>query len=147
MSSMQFVAEDVATNPDAEDPKRQPFSSLNNLQVWQDAVELTEMIYAITGTFPEHEQQGLTTEWRLAAVTVSARIAEGKARYNAPQFMECLLAARGGLFEVVTLSRVCHSQQLVTEEQHNELEERCDKLTRRLSRLINTLKNQTDFDN
>ena len=50
------------------------------LKAWQQAMDLVESVYVATSTFPAHEQFGLTSQMRRAAVSVPANVAEGFAR-------------------------------------------------------------------
>ncbi len=62
--------------------------SLKELQVWQKGIELVEMVYKITATFPEEEKYGLRTQMRRAAVSIPSNIAEGHLRKTAKDFKQ-----------------------------------------------------------
>ena len=63
--------------------------SFEELEVWRKAHQWTLSVYRFTEHFPKHELFGLTSQFRRAAVSVPANIAEGfkkrgradKARY------------------------------------------------------------------
>jgi four helix bundle protein len=59
------------------DNKREPAKSFRDLIVWQRAHELVLMVYKVTKEFPKDEMYGLTSQFRRAAVSVAANIAEG----------------------------------------------------------------------
>jgi len=63
---------------------REPAKSFEDLLAWQKAHSFALMIYRLTGTFPKHEMFGLTSQFRRAAVSVPANIAEGFRRRGAP---------------------------------------------------------------
>ena len=63
-------------------------------------MELAELVYAITGQFPRHEQYGLTAQTRRAVVSVSSNIAEGAGRWSAADFARHVTYAMGSLNEV-----------------------------------------------
>src|SRR6185436_5185450 len=50
--------------------------SFRDLQCWQKAMDLAELVYGITGKFPRHERFGLTSHARKTAVSVPSNIAE-----------------------------------------------------------------------
>jgi len=50
------------------------------LDVWKEAMNLVETIYAFSAHFPSHEQYGLTGQIRRSAISVASNIAEGAAR-------------------------------------------------------------------
>jgi four helix bundle protein len=56
---------------------REPAKSFEDLFVWQKAHSFVLTIYGLTGTLPEHERFGLSSQFRRAAVSIPANIAEG----------------------------------------------------------------------
>jgi four helix bundle protein len=56
---------------------REPAKSFEDLLVWQKAHSFVLTVYRLTGTFPKHEIFGLTSQFRRAAVSIPANIAEG----------------------------------------------------------------------
>ncbi len=54
--------------------------SYKDLIVWQKAMDLAEMVYQLTMSFPKEEMYGLTNQLRRAAVSIPSNIAEGQAR-------------------------------------------------------------------
>ena len=55
-------------------------SSFKNLLVWQKAHEFVMEVYKVTKDFPKDELYGLTSQFRRAAVSIPANIAEGYIR-------------------------------------------------------------------
>jgi len=51
--------------------------TFEDLIVWQKAHQLVLEIYKFTSYFPNHELYGLTSQFRRAAVSIAANIAEG----------------------------------------------------------------------
>lgn len=76
--------------------------SYRDLIVWQKSIDLVEMVYQATKTFPKEELYGLTNQLRRAAVSVPSNIAEGHARKSTAEFRNFLSIARGSLAEVET---------------------------------------------
>jgi four helix bundle protein len=60
------------------------------------------MIYRLSSGFPSHEQFGLTSQVRRAAVSVASCIAEGHARSSRRDFARFVSMAMGSLAEVET---------------------------------------------
>jgi len=52
-------------------------TSFRDLVVWQQAMDLADLVYDITERFPREERWGLTFQMRKAAVSVPSNIAEG----------------------------------------------------------------------
>jgi four helix bundle protein len=61
---------------------REPSKSFEDLLVWQKAHAFVLMAYRLTGAFPKHEIFGLTSQFRRAAVSIPANIAEGFRRHG-----------------------------------------------------------------
>jgi len=60
----------------------EPAKSFEDLMVWQKAHSFVLLIYRLTGRFPKHEIFGLTSQFRRAAVSIPANIAEGFRRHG-----------------------------------------------------------------
>ena len=56
---------------------REPAKSFEDLLVWQKSHSFVLIVYKLTGAFPKHEIFGLTSQFRRAAVSIPANIAEG----------------------------------------------------------------------
>ena len=72
------------------------------LEAWKCAMELVEITYRMTATFPSQEQFGLISQMRRAAVSVPSNLAEGAARDGNREFARFLSIARGSLCELDT---------------------------------------------
>ena len=77
--------------------------SHRDLKVWQISLDLAETLYRITSEWPKHEQYGLVSQVRRAAVSVPANIAEGAGRRTPGEFVHFIGIARGSLAELETL--------------------------------------------
>jgi len=76
--------------------------SYQDLIAWQKAVDLVELVYQATATFPREEVYGLTSQMRRAAVSIPSNIAEGQGRQSTGEFKQFLGHAKGSLFELET---------------------------------------------
>ncbi len=73
-----------------------------NLDVWQNAMDMTVAVYRLTETFPQHELYGLISQMRRCAAAVPANIAEGRGRSGDAEFRRFLNIAAGSLAELET---------------------------------------------
>ncbi len=64
--------------------------SYRDLLVWQKSMDLVVAIYRITQKLPSHEQFGLTSQLRRAAVSVPSNIAEGYGRQSSGNYRQFL---------------------------------------------------------
>jgi four helix bundle protein len=70
------------------------------LQAFELADELAVMIYQATRAFPKEEIYGLTSQMRIAAVSVSSNIVEGCARESQTEYLRFLEISFGSLREL-----------------------------------------------
>jgi four helix bundle protein len=76
-------------NPESR-TKRNPARDFTELIVWQKAHGFVLKVYGVSRKFPPDEKFGLTTQFRRAAVSVAANIAEGfkkKGRLDKVRFL------------------------------------------------------------
>jgi four helix bundle protein len=94
------------------------------LLVWQNAHDLTLLIYQVSKTFPRDELHGLTDQMRRAAVSVPANIAEGYARASKKEFLQFLYIANGSLAEIEYYIELTKDLGYINIETYNALEEK-----------------------
>ncbi len=78
---------------------RAPAKSFTDLIVWQKAHDFVLLVYTTTRNFPKEELYGLTSQFRRAAVSIPANIAEGFRRHSKPDKARFLNIAEGSLEE------------------------------------------------
>lgn len=105
------------------------------LDAWQLAVELSDVVYRVTRTFPADERFGLTSQLRRAATSVPANIAEGSGRVSDRDNLRFLEMAYGSLMEVVSHLEVATRQSFIRPEDRETLRIQADRLARVLSGL------------
>jgi len=76
-----------------------PARSFADLEVWQNAHSFVLKIYRLTAGFPDHERFGLTSQFRRAAVSIPANIAEGFRKFTAADKARFMNTAEGSLEE------------------------------------------------
>jgi len=79
--------------------QRAAAQSFRDLIVWQKAHEFVLETYRMTRCFPREELYGLTSQFRRAAVSVAANIAEGFKKRGRADKMRFLNIAEGSLEE------------------------------------------------
>ena len=112
------------------------------LEVWRDSMELVEMIYKISGNFPDSERFGLTSQIRRAAVSVPSNIAEGAARRSTPEYLRFLSIARGSLSEIATQIQI--AVRLGYSKTSPRLDQYVDLIFAKLTALMNALHKRGD---
>jgi four helix bundle protein len=113
--------------------------NFEKLDVWQEAINFADSVYALTRTFPEAERFGLTNQMRRAAVSISSNLAEGSSRSSRPDFARFVEIATGSLFEVVSQSTISKRQGFLSEDDFARLYSACEKQSKMLSGLRRSL--------
>lgn len=79
--------------------QNRPARSFEDLTVWRKAHEFVLSVYAVTRTFPDEEKFGLVSQFRRAAVSIPANIAEGFRKHGKDDKARFLNMAEGSLDE------------------------------------------------
>ncbi|MBI2987469.1 MAG: four helix bundle protein [Deltaproteobacteria bacterium] len=74
--------------------------SVEDLDVFKLAHELTLRIYKVTADFPREESFGIVSQMRRAVSSVGANLVEGSMRLNSREFRQFVGIARGSAAEV-----------------------------------------------
>ena len=100
------------------------------MRAWKHAHELMLRIYRETRSFPHHEQFGIQSQMRRAAVSVAVNIAEGSKRGSDRDFAHFLDIAHGSLAEVEALILASRDLEYLTKEVSDELLARTEEAAR-----------------
>ena len=73
--------------------------SFESLIMWQEAHKVTLLVYELTKSFPKEELFGLTSQFRRAAISISANIAEGYKKRGSADKLRFLNISQGSLEE------------------------------------------------
>jgi len=116
-----------------------------DLKVWQQAMELVEMIYIATENFPKKEQYRLVDQLCRAVVSVPSNIAEGSMRHTTKEYIRFVGIAQGSLAEVETQIMISKKLNYLEESYYlqimnvaSEVGKMLNGLNYSLSRKINT---------
>jgi four helix bundle protein len=109
------------------------------LDVWQKAIDLADLVYSKTKSFPADERIGLTNQMRRAAVSISSNSAEGRTRVSDADFARFVEIAIGSPFEVISESTVGKRQGYLSEDSFAAIYKVAEQQGRMLSGLCRTL--------
>ena len=73
--------------------------SFENIIAWQKAHSFVLLVYRVTGHFPKDEIFGLTSQFRRAAVSIEANIAEGYKKLSKADKLRFFNISQGSLEE------------------------------------------------
>jgi four helix bundle protein len=76
-----------------------PAKTFEDLVVWQKAHQLVLAVYSLSRAFPRSETYGLTSQFRRAAVSIAANIAEGFRKRGKAGKLRFLNMAQGSIEE------------------------------------------------
>ena len=115
-------------------------AGFEDLEVWQQAHQLTIDVYKLARQFPPDERFRYTDQICRASTSIPTNVAEGTGRYGKRDFKHFLYIARGSLEETKYLLLLGKDLGFVTQEDYNGLRGRCNNVGKLLNGLINSLK-------
>jgi four helix bundle protein len=114
-------------------------STHKDLDVWKLSMNLVEMIYELTKSFPKEEQYGLKSQMRRSAVSVPSNISEGAARKGNKEYIQFLYIALGSLSELET--QLLISIRLKYCDKNNDAINLVEEIRKKLLNFIKYFKN------
>lgn len=103
--------------------------SFESLLVWQHAHAFVLKAYHVISTFPTYEQFGLSSQFRRAAVSIPANIAEGYRKISKADKLRFLNISQGSLEECRYYIRLSFDLNYINEQIKNELTESLEKVS------------------
>lgn len=103
-------------------------NKLEELKIWNKAIDLTVEVYKATSNFPSDERFGLISQSRRAAVSISSNIAEGAGRNSMKEFNNFLGMANGSSYELQTQLIIANKLDLLSIDILNPLLLQIDEL-------------------
>ncbi len=98
-----------------------PTFSFEDVIAWQKAHALTILVYRLTREFPKDELFGLTSQFRRAAVSVEANIAEGYKKLGKAEKLRFLNISEGSLAECRNYAILSRDLKYIAEEQYQDM--------------------------
>lgn len=102
--------------------------SFKDLIVWQKAHRFVLKVYKFTSRFPKEEKYGLTSQFRAAAISIAANIAEAFAKRTKPEKIRLMNIAQGSLEECRYYIVLSNDLDYGTDKELDELAEESSKL-------------------
>jgi len=119
---------------------REPAKTFEDLLVWQKAHSFVITVYRLTGTFPKDEIFGLTSQFRRAAVSIPANIAEGFRRIGKSDKARFFNIAQASIEE-------CRYYLILTKDLEYADTQEANRLIQEISKLLDAyLKNILNSD-
>lgn len=103
-------------------------------------MELAQLVYSATASFPKSEMYGLASQIQRAAVAIPSNIAEGFSRKHPKEFKHFLSIAYGSAAELETQLILSESLKLVKEETFHQLISLLTEIRKMLNKLMSVIK-------
>jgi len=114
-------------------------NSVEELDVFKKAHQLTLHIYRITAQFPTDERFGLVSQMRRAAVSIASNLIEGSHRLNTGEFRQFVGIARGSAGELKYGLMVARDLGYRSEKDYAPLRTELDDIAKMLMGLATSL--------
>ena len=95
--------------------------SFEQIIAWQKAHSFVLVVYRITRHFPEDERFGLTSQFRRAAISIEANIAEGYKKLSKADKLRFFNIAQGSLEECRDYHLLSRDLEFINNEEFEEL--------------------------
>lgn len=101
-------------------------NSFEDLTCWKKARELKVALYNLATKLPSHEQFGLASQIRRAAVSITANIAEGFGRFTYNEKIHFTHISRASVMECKDHVYSCFDANYITQSEFDSLYSQCD---------------------
>ena len=121
--------------------------SYRDLDVWKASVDLVDLVYKATESFPRSERYGLVQQIRKSSVSIPSNISEGQGRRTTGDFIHFLSNAEGSLCELDTQLIISIRLRMATKAGLNQIFLKMVEVRRMLSRLRRALEKRRQVTN
>lgn len=90
-------------------------------------MDLVELVYQLTNTFPKEEMYGLTSQIKRSAISVPSNIAEGAGRRSNAEFANFLTISIGSLSELDTQIELANRLKFLDDQNYSKVIEEIDQ--------------------
>ena len=113
-----------------------------DLEVWQKAKELTNLIYSLSSSGSFSRDFGLRDQMRRASVSIMSNIAEGFESQTQALFIQYLWRAKGSAGELRSQLYIASEQAYLAEAEFNSAFSLAEICSKQLARFIQYLESQ-----
>lgn len=114
-------------------------NSFRDLRVWQAGMDLVEIVYRLSESFPAKETYGFTNQMRRCAISIPSNIAEGHTREHSKEYLHHISIAQASLAELQTQLEIAGRLRYLSEQEVTSSLEQAVSLARQLYALRNAL--------
>lgn len=126
--------------------------SYKELTVWQKSMDVVELVFEKTKSFPGSELYGLTSQMKRAAVSIPSNIAEGFGRNSQKEYAQYYSIAYGSALELETQVIIAKRIGYLNDQDFSELVPLLNEVLKMLNRMVfvakqNSTRKLTPLDN
>lgn len=110
-------------------------SSFEELEVWQNAKNLTLFVYGITSALPANEQYGISSQLKRSVSSIATNIAEGTSRETPKDKAYFLTVAYSSAMETLNHLIIAKELQYLSEENYLNCREQLEKSCNQMNNL------------
>ena len=107
-------------------------NSFEDLIVWQKLHQFVLRVYSVSATFPKSEVYGLTSQYRRAAVSIAANIAEGYKRTGTADKLRFMNITQASLEECRYYIILAKDLKYTTNEDSQDLRRKIEEVSKLL---------------
>lgn len=111
-----------------------------DLEIWEISIEIAMELFKIADRLEEKKLFRFAEQLRASGMSMSNNIAEGSGSFSDKDFSNFLNFTRRSIFENANILIVIYMLNHIDEEKLNELLEKLDILSRKITNFRNTLK-------
>jgi four helix bundle protein len=109
-----------------------PIKSFRDLDVWRLGMDLVDVVYDVSESFPRHELFGLRSQVRRAAVAIPSHVAEGSRQRTMPARIHYVTLANCSDAELDTQLEIAIRRRFAPERELRHAQE----LTNQVSKML-----------
>ncbi|MFC1668543.1 four helix bundle protein [Chlamydiota bacterium] len=115
-------------------------NSYKDLDVWKKGIEIVDLVYKTTDSFPKKEIYSLSQHIQRTAISIPANISEGFARQHLKEYLQFCHIALGSCAELETLLVIASRRNYINDKESKKLEEIINHESRMIMNLVKSLK-------
>src|SRR5271157_4133483 len=116
------------------------YKTFKEMPIWQEAIEVAEMVFKFSEALPRKEDYGFTSQIRRSALSLSANIAEAFGRNHTLDKINFYYMARGSLTETQSHLEYGRRVGYVESDQTEELEKALNNIYCNINKIVLALR-------
>ena len=121
-----------------------PAKSINNLEIYRDAMSLGETIWTLVANWNHFEKDTIGKQLVRSADSIAANLSEGHGRFHHKENMKFCYYSRGSLTESQTWIEKAAHRNLIPKEEARVLYSQLETLHKRLNAYIGSIAKSTN---